>query len=191
MPQLFDAPSYGDRLCFQSTVLEVLKEKSLYLIRILTERVRTRNEEGHKQTKQDTKIKMFSCLNGTQVRLMTTVVDIVGGNGKRQLVRAFIDPKHRSWCLMIRSLGAPKVKEGFTSTTEHAQASEHKLRVLDCSGTYHTMNVIKKKALIPTVSGNVLERWRNRGIEICDAEGRCASDRDNIQSRIGADFAIF
>ena len=52
------------------------------------------------------------------------------------------------------------------------------------------MNVIKKKALnlnIPTVSGEVLERWRNRGIEIGDAEGRCASD--NIQLLIGVDFA--
>ena len=37
---------------------------------------------------------------------------------------------------------------------------EHELRVLDCSGTYHTMKVIKKTALnlnIPMVSGEVLE----------------------------------
>ena len=67
---------------------------------------------------------------------------------------------------------------------------KHELRVLDCSGTYHTMNVIKKKALnpnIPMVSGEVLERWRNRGIEVSDAEGRCASD--DMQLLIGADFA--
>ena len=40
---------------------------------------------------------------------------------------------------------------------------------------------------IPTVSGEVRERWRNRGIEISDAEGCCVSD--NIQLLIGADFA--
>ena len=155
-------------------------------------------KEGHKQTKQDTKVKMVSCLNDSQVRLITTVVDIVGNTGKRQSVRAFIDQGSQASFVvsdLVRSLGAPKVKEinlaiqGFTLTTEHTQTSLHELRVLDCSGTYHTMNVIKKKALnlnIPTVSG-VLERWRNRGIEISDAEGRCASD--NIQLLIGADFA--
>ena len=64
-------------------------------------------KEGHKQTKQDTKVKMVSCLNDSQVHLMTTVVDLVGSNGKRQSVEHSLtkDPKHRSWRLIwyIRS----------------------------------------------------------------------------------------
>ena len=52
------------------------------------------------------------------------------------------------------------------------------------------MNVIKRKALnldIPTISADVIQRWRDRGIEVSDHEGKF--DSENIQVLIGADFA--
>ena len=40
---------------------------------------------------------------------------------------------------------------------------------------------------IPTISADVIQRWRDRGIEVSDHEGKC--DSENIQMLIGADFA--
>ena len=143
-------PKHGARSVKETSLLTAFE--------FLRRESETKTKEGHKQTKQDTKIKMVTCLNDTPDRLMTPVVDIVGSNGKRQSVRAFIDQGSQASFVvshLVRKLGAPKVKEinlaiqGFSSTTEHAQTTVHELRFLDFFGTYHTMNVIKKKDFEP------------------------------------------
>ena len=45
------------------------------------------------------------------------------------------------------------------------QTSVHELRVLDCAGTYHTMNVIKKKALNRRSRRSLEKFWNDGEIE--------------------------
>ena len=107
---------------------------------------------------------MVSCLNSSNVRLMTAVVDVVGPNGKRRTVRAFIDQGAQASFVtadLVRSVVAPKVKEvslaiqGFSTAIENTSTSVHEMHVIDCAGTHHPLNMIKRKNLnldIPVVS---------------------------------------
>ena len=91
---------------------------------------------------------------------------------------------------------ARKVKEvslaiqGFSATTENTNTSVHEMHVIDCAGTHHTMNMIKRKNLnldIPVVSTELRQSWRSRGVEVSDSTGRCPSE--DIHMLIGADYA--
>ena len=142
---------------------------------------------------------MVSCLNSSNVRLMTAVVDVVGPNGKRRTVRAFIDQGAQASFVtadLVRSVVAPKVKEvslaiqGFSTAIENTSTSVHEMHVIDCAGTHHPLNMIKRKNLnldIPVVSTELRQRWRKRGVEVSDTAGRCSSE--DIQMLIGADYA--
>ena len=144
-------------------------------------------------------MQMVSCLNSSNVRLMTAAVDVVGPNGKRKTVRAFIDQGGQTSFVMadlVRSMVAPKVKEvrfaiqGFSATTKNTNTSVNEMHVIYCAGTHLTMNMIKRKNLkldIPVVSTELGQRWRSRGVEVSDSTGRCPSE--DIQILIGADFA--
>ena len=104
---------------------------------------------------------------------MTAAVDFVSSFGVRRKVRAFIDQGSQASFVtsdLVSSLEAPQIREvnlsiqGFSGKTDTAQTSVHELRVIDCSGTYHVLNVIKRKALnldIPTISADVIQRWRS------------------------------
>ena len=130
---------------------------------------------------------------------MAAAVDVVSSSGVRRKVRAFIDQSSQASFVtsnLVGSLEAPQTGEvnlsiqGFSGKTDTAQTSVHELRVIDCSGTYHVLNVIKRKALnldIPTISADAIQRWRDHGIEVSGHEGKC--DSENIQVLIGADFA--
>ena len=113
-----------------------------------------RSETQAKQaSKQETKVKMVSCLNSSNVLLMTAAVDVVSSSGVRRKVRAFIDQGSQLQASfvtsdLVSSLEAPQIREvnlsiqGFSGKTDTAQTSVHELRVIDCSGTYHVLNVI-------------------------------------------------
>ena len=81
---------------------------------------------------------------------MTAVVDVVGPNGKRRTVRAFIDQGAQASFVtadLVRSVVAPKVKEvslaiqGFSTTIENTSSSVHEMHVMDCAGTHHPLNM--------------------------------------------------
>ena len=130
---------------------------------------------------------------------MTAVVDVVGPNGKWRTVRAFIDQGAQASFVtadLVRSVVAPKVKEvslaiqGFSTTIENTSTSVHEMHVIDCAGTHHPLNMIKRKNLnldISVVSTELRERWKKRGVEESDSAGRCSSE--DIQTLIGADYA--
>ena len=80
--------------------------------------------------------------------------------------------------------------QGFSTTIENTSTSVHEMHVIDCAGTHHPLNMIKRKNLnldIPVVSTELRQRWRNRGVEVNDSAGRCSSE--DIQMLIGADHA--
>ena len=82
---------------------------------------------------------------------MTAAVNVVSSSGVRRKVRAFIDQGSQASFVtsdLVSSLEAPQIREvnlsiqGFSGKTDTAQTSVHELRVIDCSGTYHVLNVI-------------------------------------------------
>ena len=173
MFELSDATPSGSGLRVQNPLFHLQRMASLSLAFS-----RSKRNSGETSLHLETKVKMVSCLNSSNVLLMTAAVDVVSSSGVRRKVRAFIDQGSQASFVtsdLVSSLEAPQIREvnlsiqEFSGKTDSAQTSVHELRVIDCSGTYHVLNVIKRKALnldIPTISADVIQRWRERGIEV-------------------------
>ena len=86
-----------------------------------------RSETQAKQaSKQETKVKMVSCLNSSNILLITAAVDVVSSSGVRRKVRAFIDQGSQASFVtsdLVSSLEAPQIREvnlsiqGFSGKT--------------------------------------------------------------------------
>ena len=78
--------------------------------------------------------------------------------------------------------------QGFGTTTETFNTSIHEIKVVDAHGSHHSISAIKRSDLnlsIPLVSTKVtvVQRWRERGIEVSDAN---TTDSSEIWLLIGA-----
>ena len=70
--------------------------------------------QARQASKQETKVKMVSCLNSSNVLLMTAAVDVVSSSRVRRKVRAFIDQGSQTSFVtsdMVGSLEAPQIRE--------------------------------------------------------------------------------
>ena len=79
--------------------------------------------------------------------------------------------------------------QGFGTKTETFDTSIHEIKVVDAHGSHHSFSAIKRSALnlsIPPVPTKVVQRWKERGIEVSDAD---TTDSSEIWLLIGADYA--
>ena len=88
----------------------------------------------------------------------------------------------------LRSAATRLVQE-FGTKTETFDTSIHEVKVVDAHGSHHSISAIKRSDLnlsIPPVPTKVVQRWRERGIEVSDAN---STDSSEIWLLIGADYA--
>ena len=69
--------------CKAGTRCSICKRKHHYLVH---QPHPPKKEESKTSVSQEAKVQMVSCLNASNVRLMTAAVDVVGPNGKRKTV---------------------------------------------------------------------------------------------------------
>ena len=151
---------------------------------------------------QKTRVHMVSSLTETQtpteVLLMTAAVQIIGENGRKFRTRAFLDPGAQASFVaakFVEEAGLPGVcrtrvaVQRFGTKTETFDTSIHEVKVVDAHGSHHSISAIKRSDLnlsIPPVPTKVVQRWRERGTEVSDAN---STDFSEIWLLIGADYA--
>ena len=159
-----------------------------------------RNKEG-----EHTKVNMVSSqVDHTEagkkfdVLLMTAIVHVMDNKKQRHKVRAFFDPGAQASFVsakLVRQVSAQKLRntrvtiQGFGSTQESSVVGIFQLDLIDRLGTRHEMTALEKNDLnlnIPPVSPVVIERWRNRGVEL--SENELHDDSLGIELMIGADY---
>ena len=149
---------------------------------------------------QKTRVHMISSLAATQtpteVLLMTAAVEIIRENGRKFRTRAFLDPGAQASFVAAKfaeEAGLPGVRrtrvavQGFGTKTETFDTSIHEIKV--AHGSHHSISGIKLSDLnlsIPPVPTKVVQRWRERGIEVSDEN---TTDSSEIWLLIGADYA--
>ena len=152
---------------------------------------------------QKTRVHMISSLAETQtpteVLLMQLCsLQIIGENGRKFRTRAFLDPGAQASFVaakFVEEAGLPGVcrtrvaVQGFGTKlkTETFDTSIHEINVVDAHGSYHSISAIKRSDLnlsIPPVPTKIVQRWRERGIEVMDAN---TTDSNEIWLLIGAD----
>ena len=151
---------------------------------------------------QKTRVHMISFLTETQTRtevlLMTAAVQIIGENGRKFRTQAFLDRGAQVSFVaakFVEEAGLPGVRrtrvavQGFGTKTEKFNTSIHEVKVVDAHGSHHSIRAKKRSDLnlsIPPVPTKVVQRWRERGMEVSDAN---STDSSEIWLLIGADYA--
>ena len=97
----------------------------------------------------------------------------------------------------MEEAGLPDVRrtrvavQGFGTKRETFDTSIHEIKVVDAHGSHHSISAIKRSDLnlsIPSFPTEAVQRWRERGIEVSDAN-KTDSDGSEIWLIIGADYA--
>ena len=135
----------------------------------------------------------------TDVLLMTTVVDVIGRDQERHRVRVFFDQGSQASFVstnLVNQVSAQKLRDthvtiqGFGTVSESRTVGVFQLDLIDRLGTHHRIAALQKSDMnlcIPPVPYPLVQRWRNRGVEISDPVGS-KDDSQDIQILIGADY---
>ena len=154
--------------------------------------------EGEQQSRVHMILSLTETQTPTDILLMTAAVQIIGENGRKFRTRAFLDPGAQASFVaakFVEEAGLPGVRrtkvavQGFGTKTETFSTSIHEVKVVDAHGSHHSISAIKRSDLnlsIPPVPTKVVQRWRERGIEVSDAN---STDSSEIWLLIGADYA--